>query len=857
MKKLNLFIILVMITMSTTFADQNNVKSPADNISKFIQTTMKFNRVFPQEKVYMHFDNTGYFIGERIWFKAYVLSSDSNRYTHLSKVLYVELVNPSGDVLEQHKLEIKNGQAWGDFELKKVLISGFYEVRAYTRYMTNWGKDGIFSRVFPIFRRTETEGDYSKKVIDEISYLKRLPDYREKDSIKVQKLNVHFYPEGGKLIQGKLSKVAFDVTDENGAHQELIGMLINSGDTLKKISTIREGRGVFSFIPSAKPATLILRDKKGRDRDFTLPIADKEGCALRVNTLSNYDVIAELDATKNLQGQLVGMVITHNGTVMDCDTVTLSKATITHFFKKSKLADGVNQLTIINTEGQILADRMIFIYPRKDIGTIHISTPTEYLSPCKKVELKAESRPNTAFSLSVRDADTQTNGYDQNAATWLLLSSDLRGFIENPNYYLENNDEKHQNDADLLMMVQGWHRYDFEMMEGKNKFLWNQPVENSLFIDGKLHQAKKKNKVDNVDLTLTLYNNLGDIINGEMTTDQKGYYAFKAPDCYGEWNMLLRTKKENKDLKYYVAVNRNFSPKMRNLSYYESQELPIDTPNILLNKNIQDNRQWPMDKSNYLLKEVKVKGHRIYNQTKAAWMSETIGAYTASIYYDCDKAVDEIADRGEDTPSVMEWLKMKNPFFNGGTNQEGVGHYTRLSCNFYDEGLMYKRRPVVWIVNNQFLFVTGVPHKMAGTINDNDNEDAREPFPINLEEVKSIYISEDYKAYNRYLTVGGLEGNHPVTVFVYTHLNLMKPEKGLRRAHFSGFNIPTEYQNTVNDYNLMAPQPDYRRTLYWNPNVTTDKDGKAKIEFFNNSTCNQIVISAEGITIDGKAILYK
>lgn len=50
---------------------------------------------------------------------------------------------------------------------------------------------------------------------------------------------------------------------------------------------------------------------------------------------------------------------------------------------------------------------------------------------------------------------------------------------------------------------------------------------------------------------------------------------------------------------------------------------------------------------------------------------------------------------------------------------------------------------------------------------------------------------------------------------------------------------------------------DYRRTLYWNPNVKTDKEGKAKIEFYNNSSCKQVVISAEGITADGKAMVLE
>ena len=112
----------------------------------------QFNLLYPQEKVYLHFDNTGYFIGETIWFKAYVVRADTGKPTDLSGVLYVELLNAAGDVVERRKLEVEEGQARGDIRLDKLLPSGFYEVRAYTRYMTNWGTGACFSRGSPFLR---------------------------------------------------------------------------------------------------------------------------------------------------------------------------------------------------------------------------------------------------------------------------------------------------------------------------------------------------------------------------------------------------------------------------------------------------------------------------------------------------------------------------------------------------------------------------------------------------------------------------------------------------------------------------------------------------------------------------------
>ncbi len=111
-----------------------------------------------QEKVYLHFDQTAYFLEETMWFNAYVLD-ESNRPTDISRVLYVELVSPEGGVVNTFKGKIENGTCHGQFVLDSAYLSGFFEVRAYTRYMMNFGKDNYFSRVFPIYDKV-INGDY-------------------------------------------------------------------------------------------------------------------------------------------------------------------------------------------------------------------------------------------------------------------------------------------------------------------------------------------------------------------------------------------------------------------------------------------------------------------------------------------------------------------------------------------------------------------------------------------------------------------------------------------------------------------------------------------------------------------------
>ena len=261
-------------------------------VLSYMKRVMLFNQRLPQEKVYLHFDNTGYFKGETIWFTAYVTRADKSKTTDMSRVLYVELVNPSGDVIETKKYPIENGVAKGNLDLVQIFTSGFYEVRAYTRYMTNWGNGGIFSRVFPIFDEPTKEGKYSNPVISTQSYKKRLPNIRsnEEDTVanitEDKRLSVHFYPEGGHLIKDIRSRIAFLVTDKTGNDQELGGLVLNENkETLFAVATQHEGKGVFEIVHDGKPKYLRIADAKGGQHDFLIPEPEPEGVSLNLDVL--------------------------------------------------------------------------------------------------------------------------------------------------------------------------------------------------------------------------------------------------------------------------------------------------------------------------------------------------------------------------------------------------------------------------------------------------------------------------------------------------------------------------------------------------------------------------------------------
>ena len=677
--------------LPATVSAQNEL----EHVVNLIKHGLLFNKLNPQEKVYLHFDNTGYFKGERIFFKAYSIRTDTGAPSNISKVLYVELLNPSGDVVQTHKVKMENGVGYGDLPLDSVFGTGFYEVRAYTRYMRNWGNDVGFSRVFPVYRKPKVEGDYMKPQIDELSYIHRLPDGRAKlDAGYVpgkkrssNSYKVGFYPEGGDLVVGLTSKVAFRVLDEDGRFAEVMGIVTDpQGNDVCTVSSNSDGLGLFELTPSIGTYKLVLTTAEGKRQDFKLPEAKADGCVLSVNTLDD-NITAGIRSSDGLEGQLLGYTLMNRGNVVSYDTLS-AEPLVELEFDRQQLPAGVNQLTVFNAQGQILGERLFFVCPMKsDNDSIHLTTTTTELRPCGKVRVEVKSAPNAELSFSAMDAATLTDGKTGNAMTWMLLSSDVKGYIANPDYYFEADDRQHRQASDLLMMVQGWRRYDWHLYTGAKK--WKdidgfpgkfQPIENQLYIHGQLkpdqNKWRKKHPVSGVDLRVFLFNTTGENATGEhytgeAVTDSVGGYAFKMPDLEGEWEMQMQTKYNDKNAAYTVAIDRHFSPEPRYLSPYETEPVPLPEPFVKAKEeaaNAEKDNTLAKRNGVYVIPTVKIKKRYFTDSSNSPWFDENTGARKSTVYYNIDEATDQIQDKGEPLPTIYQWLKEKNAFLPATTN---------------------------------------------------------------------------------------------------------------------------------------------------------------------------------------------
>jgi len=836
-----LFCILLLTYVVSSLHAQSE---ETNRILSYLQKAMNFNKVVPQEKVYLHFDNMGYFENETLWFKAYVTRTDNGHPSDLSKVLYVELLNPTGDVLQTLKYPIDSlGMSHGEMKLDTILGSGLYEVRAYTRYMTNWGTNAVFSRVIPVFKTPKQEGDYSDLTIVPIPYHQRLPNRREPmdtlyvkvvdDGLYTHDLNktisVNFYPEGGDLIVGKRCRVAMLAVDDNGNPHKGNGFVMNEkGDVLASVQTDTLGRGCFELVPDTGKLTFQMRNLKKSERGnvqyFSLPQAKTEGCTLCLDAVSD-QMLATLQCTDGICGNMLGYVLMHNGNIIRCDTIKAVPLLEIELDRKT-MPEGVNQLTVFDSWGRIMAERLFFICPKPNkADSIQVVAKTERLKPCGKVEMELHTYPNANLSFSAIDAHTMTNGKQGNMKTWMLLSSDVRGYIHNVDYYFEADDKKHRQDADLLMLTQGWRRYDWRLMSERYTFRKAQPIEDQFYLNGKLREYRKRNPVSNVKLYVSLYNKQGQSLLGNAVTDSLGNYAFKMPFVDGEWKMFIYTtrdmKKGEKRKTYYVGIDRQFSPSPKYLTPLETEILHPLKPNAFVRNPFaeldEEDEFIPITEKNHVLNNVTVKAKRRYfTNDDWRWKNEAYGKQYASLYYNADRELDNILDRGEPVPTIVGFIMGK------------------LKTELDEYG--YKTRDM----DRQIYYIY-------------DNDEGRGVGF--LDEAKSIYI-----VFNEQMSpsLGRWDiiqhPKHNIYVYIYSHrIFSSESNKGLRRTYFQGFNQASTFK--TEDYNVIPPMADFRRTIWWQPDITTDAQGKAKVEFFNNSTCEEMYISVEGMTSDGKILV--
>jgi len=851
------FFLIISIAFLTAIPS-NAQSSSVDSLMKFAGNIHQFNSIFPQEKVYLQFDNTSYYTGETIWFKAFVVNA-SNLQRAQSKVLYVDLISPSGVLLKQQKLKIVAGQADGSLPLldgstaqareKRGVMaypSGFYEVRAYTSFMQNFSEESIFSRVFAVYEKPKEEGNYYGENPTILLRKSETSEFRPKTE-NLRKINCTFYPEGGHIIAGKPCRVAFKVTDDSGLGIDATGVLENSDITF---STVHDGMGWFTFTPQDRRNQVEIT--VGKDsRTFSLPQTEQAGCALAVNRCGTDSIILNIDCTPHLKRSTLGMTMTCRGELVEFLTFETGSEPIEKTISMRGIPEGVCRINIFDEDGTIYASRSIYHHNqelKKPVLEV-IPDKAEY-NPFEKVLLQFKLKDGQGnpfrdrFCLSVRDIRGQGNILTDDLRTSLLLSSDLKGFIENPSWYFDSDDPERDEALDLLMLVQGWERYDWQTMTGQKEFRERHRLEQSLTLNGWVLNSSGKKPVEDIEVLAALMPQ--DKTQSETytyTTDSSGYFGFDiGSDFYDKARFTIDahvTKQRLLGTSARIKLDRSMIPAVR---AYKPQELVFNSlqSGSKSSKNKKQTEEKPDDlptvintSTGLLLPDVDIEEERMY-----------IDYFTFNAY-DVVKDVEIDLDKGDYSTDLMGYLLDKGyevvPDDSGGIesiNGFAPFFYVHDTKKFQNQGV-FENPSSIDSKDIKSIIVFDRPMYLMNIL-------TQCPLYQQYLNKTMVDLTGSETLYQRMLLVDILvkEGRE-----LSTRDEIFKINK--RITTVDGYSRPYSFYAPEYPNGPVLGDVDFRRTLYWNPNVITDSIGNAQVEFYNSSITKHFNVEAAGITSSG------
>ena len=398
-----------------------------------------------QEKIFVHTDKNFYIAGEIAWFKLYYVNAATNKPLSLSKVAYVEIIDSTNKSIVKAKIALKNGVGNGSLYLPLSLNSGNYKLRAYTNWMKNFGADYFFEKNITII-------NVQKKLdLSEIHPSKNF--------------DIQFFPEGGNLVNNIPGKVAFIASDSHGKGINFTGYLVDNKDTVLMFYPQHNGMGSFSFTPLANHNyKAFVTSDSGESLSKVLPMVYNSGYVMSVvDTLDKLNVLVRSDIPDQ---QEVYLFIHTRGIKKAFLETAFKKGMAVFDIDKNILGDGISTLTIFNTQRQPVCERLWFKKPEKtlqlDIKTSQTVYPTRS-NVNVEIAVGKNDMENDSASLSMavyRNDSLQADEASINS--YLLLTSDINGYIDDPDYYFKNNDVATNKALDNLMLIYGWRRFKWE-----------------------------------------------------------------------------------------------------------------------------------------------------------------------------------------------------------------------------------------------------------------------------------------------------------------------------------------------------------------------------------------------------------
>lgn len=863
-----------------------------------------YNASYPEEKIYIQLDKPFYKPGEDIWFNVFLLNSNSHKASIISDVVYVELIDPKGNVAATAELVVNDGTANGDFLLQEKAPGGLYQIRSYTLWMKNFGKESFFTKQIPVQRintprlflkldfekeaygpgdlvtaklnvsnlRNEKLGntglDYSvslsgNKILttstlteqDGVAMIKfQLPDTLKTPDgllnvivksngvsesisrsipIVLNKINLSLFPEGGQYVENVKSRIAFKSLNEFGKGADIVGVVVDKNNNqIIRFESLHMGMGSFEFTPIPGEKYSVLIEKPiGNKSLIPLPDPKKHDFVLNLKSKTQSSIEWLIDAPTGGEAFLIGNA---HGEIVFSEKLSLSQGSNQFTTSTDKLPIGITVFTLFDSSGNARCERLVFLNKKKGLR-ISITSDKEKYLPREPVDLKIKTTDYSGnpikakVSLSVVDDKIISFADDKqdNLLSAILLSSEIKGEIQEPSFYFDTNEPKAEEALDHLLMTQGWRRSTWnEVLETKR--IISYAPEKIKNIGGTLHNEKGIGYSSEV--TLLELSGRKRIVRLKTTVD--GHFIFKNIDP--KVPVLLLTKKPGqiviqKNPVLSVSLNDKEGTVILSDIAIEGEQStpPIEAAKQVADMNEESGLDLSLGSDVTQLSEIIVTGMGVEEARGLAGSVVRI------------------------TENASEGL-FAIPAIEGGLQGRVAGILVQPQT-----GNPGAQTNVIIRGSSSFGSGRGEPlyiidgHPVGTSLSQNFSNGSM----IGPEDIQSIEVINTPEMTALY---GSSAANGVILITTKSRLGYVHFSSKKKPAKYSSVYITPRKFSQNREFYIAPPaknnnemRKDFRTTVYWNHTVLTDDNGNAKLSFYNNDAVSAFRITAEGFSGSG------
>ncbi|HEY5407530.1 MAG TPA: hypothetical protein VIJ92_10585 [Ginsengibacter sp.] len=792
-KFINWFSILcaTVLLHASSFGQLNKIDNITNSYIDYVKNHLS-------EKIFVHTDRSYYFCGDILWFKIYLANNADNKLLSISKVAYVEVLNTMHQPVLQGKIAMENGTGSGSFDVPSSLSSGNYELRAYTNWMRNDSADHYFKKIITIINTTQNLD--TSLVHRNINYV------------------AQFFPEGGNLVNGLNSTVAFKINDNYGKGVDCEGMIIDqSNDTVARFRSSHFGMGQFLLTPQNGKhykAVIMINDSSIITKE--LPEAYDKGYVMHVSEVDTHQLKITVQSA-NVSFQDSYLLAETRQHIDFAEALHLENNQAVFIIDKDKLADGMAQITLFNQDREPVCERLYFKRPKNKMLIQAKANKQNYTHRDKiNIDLLTTNQSGDSLgsnlSVSVYRLDSLQQPSQENVFSYLWLSSNCRGYIENTDYYFKNDDAQTNADLDNLLLTQGWRKFDWKNILQTKTYAFNYIPENyGHIITGRITNDITGKAAAGILVYLSVPGKRIEVYGS--VSDVNGLIHFDMKDFYGANQVVLQTN-TTKDSAYHLEVFSAFSEKYsdsfrpslhvseNNSNELQAANLHMKVENAYHQKEIQLLQPLLIDTLPFYYKPSKT--YLLDDYTRFTTMEEVLREYVAEV---------NVSRRGK----KYHLFTLNQPAFE----------------------VQGKQTAQIFFDTNPLMLLDGVP------VFDADNIIAYDPLKVQkLEVVTAKYhwgpiVADGIVSYTTYK--GNLNG------YTLNPHDLVVDYEGLQQQRI--FYSPDYAAPGAIDSRL----PDFRDVLYWSPEINTSKKGDGQVSFYTGDISGKYLVELEGISSNGDA----